>query len=364
MRAPAGRLAGLRRLCRRGKVDAMLLTSPHSVRYFSGFTGEDSYLLAGPRWVRLLTDSRFAQQARSECPGVKLVVRSAKMVQAIAAVAAEKKVRRLGVEGRHVSLALKAELDRALPRVRIKPFGGEFEALREVKDAAELAAIRRAVRLAEAAFQQLFRRGARWFVGRTEAQVAAELDYLMRRRGAERPAFPTIVAAGPHSAMPHYRPGHTRIRNGQPVLMDWGAVVAGYACDLTRVVFTGRIPPQIAGVYEVVLRAQAAGLRALRPAATCESADAAARKVIGEAGYGEAFGHGLGHGIGLEVHESPRLGRRARQRLRAGMVVTVEPGIYLPGLGGVRIEDDVLLVPGGCRRLSRLPREMPAMMLP
>ena len=185
----------------------------------------------------------------------------------------------------------------------------------------------------------------------------------MRSAGAERAAFETIVAAGPHSALPHYRPGPTRIRRGDAVLIDWGAVVAGYCSDLTRVVFTGRIPPQLACIYEIVLRAQSAGAAAVKPGCRCEAADASAREVIAAAGYGEAFAHGLGHGIGLEVHESPRLGTRSRQRLAAGMVVTVEPGIYLPGVGGVRIEDDVVVTATGQRRLSRLPRRIEAMVL-
>ncbi|MHC4717387.1 MAG: M24 family metallopeptidase, partial [Planctomycetota bacterium] len=176
-------------------------------------------------------------------------------------------------------------------------------------------------------------------------------------------SFETIVAAGAHAALPHYRPGRTRIRADQAVLIDWGAVVKGYCSDLTRVVFTGRIRGPIANVYEIVLRAQAAGIAAVSPRATCGSADAAARAVIDRAGYSKAFGHGLGHGVGLRVHEGPRLGRGVDRKLRPGMVVTVEPGIYLPGVGGVRIEDDVLVVPGGRRRLSSLARDIRAMML-
>jgi Xaa-Pro aminopeptidase len=347
------RVAALRRLCRARGVGAVLLTDRHSVRYFSGFTGEDSFLLVGRRWARLLTDGRFSEQARIECPHVRTITRSGRMIDAIAAALAGRKVRRVGIEGSHVSVSLKAGLDRALGKSRTKPFGGQIDALREVKDAVELKAIRKAVRVAEGAFRALTAGGRRKFVGRSEREVAGELEYLMRMRGADRAAFETIVAAGAHSALPHYRPGGTRIRRGDVVLIDWGAVVGGYCSDLTRVVFTGRIPPQIARVYEIVLRAQSAGLAAVRPGASCESADAAAREVIAGEGYGEALAHGLGHGIGLDVHEGPRLGSRARGPLRAGMVVTVEPGVYLPGVGGVRIEDDVRVGPEGGRRLGR-----------
>jgi len=269
-----------------------------------------------------------------------------------------RKVRRLGVEGDSMTLTFRSELAKALPKLRIKAFGGELAALREVKDAAELRAIRKAVRVAERAFRDLLVGGRRGLLGRTESQVAGELDYRMRLRGAERAAFDTVVAAGPHAAMPHYRPGSTPIRRGDLVLIDWGAVVAGYCSDLTRVVFTGRIPPQIARTYGLVLRAQSAAASAARPGAPCRSVDAAGRGVIERGGYGDAFVHGLGHGIGLQVHESPGLGRPGRQRLRAGMVVTIEPGIYIPGVGGVRIEDDVLITRAAPRRLSRLSRRL------
>lgn len=350
------RLAALRRLCRSRRVGAVLLTGRHSVRYFSGFTGEDSVLLVGRRWARLLTDGRFAEQARIECPRLATIVRRGPMPEAVAAALAGRGVRRLGIEGNHTSVALAADLDRALVKTRTRTFAGQIDALRQAKDPAELKAIRKAIRAAEGAFADLTAGGRKNFVGRTERDIAAELEYLMRRRGAERAAFETIVAAGAHAALPHYRPGPARVRPGDAVLIDWGAVVGGYCSDLTRVVFTGRIPSPIARVYEIVLRAQSAGAAAVGPGATCESADAAAREVIAAEGYGEAFAHGLGHGIGLEVHERPRLGTRAPELLRAGMVVTVEPGIYLPGVGGVRIEDDLLVTPGGRRRLSTLPR--------
>ena len=352
------RLSALRRVCRRAGVDAVLLTDPRHVRYISGFTGEDSFLLVEPRRVTLLTDGRFAEQARIECPAVRAVVRTGPMRDAVREALRERPVRRLGIEGRSMTVARRTELARALKGVRLKALGGEVEALREVKDAAELKAIRKAVRVAEGAFRDLLAGGRKAFVGRRESEVAADLEYRMRQRGAERASFETIVAAGTHAALPHYRPGRTRIRAGQPVLIDWGAVVAGYSSDLTRVVFTGSMPAPVARIYDIVLCAQRAGVKAVRAGVTGGSVDAAARRVIDRAGYGERFGHGLGHGVGLDVHEGPRLGSKARGRLRAGMVVTVEPGIYLPGIGGVRIEDDVLVTGRGRKVLSALPKDL------
>ena len=352
------RVSALRRVCRKGKVGAVLLTAREHVRYFSGFTGEDSALLVGPRWATLLTDPRFAEQAGAECPKVKIITRRVSMLKAMAAELKLRKVRRLGFEGNDVSFTLHANLAKGLKGVRLKAFSGEIPALREVKDDAELRAVRKAVRAAEGAMKDLTGRGRRAFVGRTEKQLAAELEYRMRLRGAERPAFETIVAVGPHAAMPHHRAGPTRIRRGDFVLIDWGAAVAGYCSDLTRVYFTGRIPAPIGRMYETVLRAQKAGVARVRAGVSCGSVDKAARDVIAAAGHGDDFGHSLGHGVGLEVHESPRVGQKVKQKLRAGMVVTVEPGIYLPGVGGVRIEDDVLVTRGGRRKLTHLPRDL------
>ncbi|MFW5839433.1 MAG: M24 family metallopeptidase, partial [Planctomycetota bacterium] len=176
-------------------------------------------------------------------------------------------------------------------------------------------------------------------------------------------AFETIVAAGAHGSLPHYRPGKTKIRPDQAVLIDWGAKVDGYCSDLTRVVFTGTIPPKIEEIYTVVLRAQKAAISAIKAQVSCKAVDAAARKIIEQAGYGEQFIHGLGHGIGLQIHEAPSVGRRSDKRLRQGMVVTVEPGIYLPGVGGVRIEDDVLVEANGQRKLTSLPKTLKTMVL-
>ena len=357
------RLSALRRLAGKRKLDAVLLTCGRHVRYFTGFTGEDSYLLVGRRWARLLTDSRFTEQARVECPRLEAIIRTGPMLDAMKPVLSEQKVRRLGFEANAVTVSLRDRLAGGLGKVRLVPLGGEVEAMRLFKDAGELKAIGKAIRAAEGAFASLLAGGRKALVGRSERQVAAELEYRMRLAGADGASFPTIVAAGAHAAMPHYRAGETVIRAGDAVLIDWGAVVAGYCSDLTRVVFTGKIPTQIGKIYEIVLRAQAAGISALKAGVAGAAADAAARRVIDRAGYGEAFGHGLGHGIGLEVHEGPRLGRRVKDKLSAGMVVTVEPGIYLPGVGGVRIEDDVLVAEGGRRRLTRLPRDLDAMRL-
>jgi len=345
------------------KVDAVLVSRAEDVGYLSGFTGHDSFLLIGGGWARLITDGRYGEQARQECPDVQVHVRRGGVAESAAEALKGKRVRRLGVQGEQVTVQFHKTLVSKLPTKRIKPLTGLLAPLRAVKDDGEVRAIRKAIRVAEKAFQEVRAMGAKAWVGRSERDLAAELDYRMRLAGAQGPSFETIVAVGANAARPHHQPGSARVRRGAWVLIDWGARVAGYCSDLTRVVFIGRIPPRMGEVYEVVRRAQAAGIAAARSGAGCKSVDTAARRVIEEAGYGEQFMHSLGHGLGRQVHEFPGLGRKAKKRLRAGMVVTIEPGIYLPGVGGVRIEDDILITRGGCRRLSALSRDAGAMML-
>lgn len=344
-------------------IDAMLVSDPTDVSYLTGFTGDDSMLVVADRWASLITDGRYRDRAEAECPDIEVRVRSVSMARAVGESLAGRRVRRLGVQAEHVTLAAADALAGSIGSRRLKPVPFVTSSLRAVKDDEELRLIRKAVGLAERAFRDLLRPGARALLGRSERQVAAELDYRMRRLGASGPAFETMVAAGPAAANPHYSPGDVKIRLGQAVLLDWGAVADGYCSDLTRVVFTGRIPPELAEPYQVVLRGQAAGLAAIRAGAACRTADAAGREVIRRAGYGDRFVHSLGHGLGRAVHEAPALAGANARRLRAGMVVTVEPGIYLPGVGGVRIEDDVLVTRDGARRLSTLPRTSAAMVL-
>jgi Xaa-Pro aminopeptidase len=252
---------------------------------------------------------------------------------------------------------------KALPRLKVLAVNDAVGPSRIIKDELEVGAICQAIKIAQDAFRALIARGRKGFVGRTERAVAAELDYLMRQAGADKSSFDTIVAAGPHGSLPHYRPGDTRIKAGDPVLIDWGAKLRGYCSDLTRVVFTGTIPPELAAAYEATLDAQAAGIKAVKAGISLKSPDSAARAALGRAGLAEKFVHGLGHGIGLEIHEAPGLAQTASGRLKAGMVVTVEPGVYLPGIGGIRIEDDILVTKQGSVRLSTLSSRLKDMLL-
>jgi Xaa-Pro aminopeptidase len=348
---------------REAGVGAMLVSREEDVGYLGGFTGEDSFLLLGRGWASLITDGRFDEQARMECPGLDIHVRTGPVSQACVKILRGRGVRRLGLQSEHATLLLRSVLQRAMPGKRIEGVPDVLGGIRSVKDAVEIRTIRHSIRIAEEAFRSLIAGGAKAFVGRPERRIAAELDYRMRLAGADGASFETIVAAGPHASLPHYRPGDTKVRRGDAVLIDWGAFAGGYASDLTRVVFTGKIPPKIAEVYAIVERAQQAGIRAVGPGVSGKKAHEAAQRVIDAAGYGERFIHSLGHGLGRMIHEMPALAKSAKSPLKAGMVVTVEPGIYLPGVGGVRIEDDVLVTTAGRQKLSSLPTQMQAMVL-
>jgi Xaa-Pro aminopeptidase len=263
---------------------------------------------------------------------------------------------RLGFDDAHLSVKQHAQLAEHIGGdVELVAAGGIVEALRAVKDAAEIDAIRAAARLADAAFEEVVGAG---IVGRTERAVALDLEIAMRRRGAEAPSFPPIVAAGPHGALPHAVPRNVPIPAGTLVVIDWGAQLDGYASDCTRTVATGELDPRAHAVYDLVLRAQEAALAAVRPGPTGQEVDAIARAIIDEAGHAEHFGHGLGHGVGLEVHEGPRLSKIGTDTLAAGNIVTVEPGVYVPGAVGVRIEDLVAITADGHEVLSGLPKTL------
>ncbi len=332
---------------------AAIITSPADVRYLCGFDGEDSVLIVGQGWAHLVTDGRFTEQAQNQCPDVEVHTRSGSMAAAIGKILSRRRVRRAIVQDEHVTLARKRLMDAGTKGIRLTGAKDIVAEQRAVKDTGEIRAIRRAVKVARGAFDDLLARGAGKLAGRRERDIAAELEYLMKLAGADGPAFETIVAAGAHASLPHWRPGATKVRGDSVVLVDWGARVGGYCSDLTRVVFTGRIPPKLARIYRVVHKAQEAAVKVIRPGVACKTVDAAARTVIEQSGFGENFTHGVGHGLGLEVHESPRLGLGLDRRLRKGMVVTIEPGIYIPRLGGVRIEDDVEVTARGARRLSK-----------
>jgi Xaa-Pro aminopeptidase len=338
--------------------DALLVTSPVNVRYLTGFTGEDSFLLVGHDVAVLVSDSRFETQIAEECPGLDAHIRprTKTIAEAVGEVVSRAKPRKLAFESTTTSYAQWQALTQTVKPLELVPQADLVETLRLIKDEDELAEIREAIRQAERGFQLL---KASLEPQMTEQEAANELERAMRHFGAKQAAFDSIVAVGPRAALPHARPTSARIGDAGFLLIDWGAKnSAGYHSDLTRMVVTGTISPKLEKLYRVVLEAQRRGIEAVRPGVTGDEVDSAAREVIRQAGFGKNFGHGLGHGIGLEIHEGPRVSQNAKVELEPGMIVTVEPGIYLPGWGGIRIEDDVLVTRGGHEVLSSLPRDL------
>jgi len=350
----------LRRLIKKEKAEALLVTNFVNVTYLTGFTGDDSYLLVTLDDAVLVSDMRYTTQLEEECPELKLNVRGPgdPMLPTVAKAIAKVGVERLAVEGGSMTLGmfekLKKELSDQGQATSLSSASGLVEQLRVVKDKTEIQATRLACDQARRAFE-VVRAGIT--PDMSEKQIAADLEYQARRFGAKGLSFTPIVAVGPRAALPHANPTDKLIRESDFVLIDWGANSGLYMSDLTRVLLTGKPPARLKKIYEIVLRAQLAAIDAIRPGVTCESVDAVARKIITKAGFGKQFGHGLGHGTGLEIHEAPRLGRDQKTKLKPGMIITVEPGIYLPGWGGVRIEDDILVTKSGHEVLTDVPKE-------
>ncbi|QEH38303.1 putative peptidase [Aquisphaera giovannonii] len=353
------RRESLRRKLAEGDLDALLVTSETNVSYLSGFTGDSSVMLLGRDGDGdvILSDGRFTTQIEQECPGLTAIIRPATqtMVQAVAEAAKARGIRRLGFESAALTVAEFDKLREALKEdAALRPTAELVEDLRQIKDESEVAAIREAIAFAEGAFTAV-RAGLK--PGMTEKQAADRIESEMRRLGATGASFPPIVAVGLRAALPHARPTEgAKIGDAPFVLIDWGATGRPYKSDLTRMVVTGKVTPEFETVYRTVLEAQERAIRSIRPGARAHDVDAEARSVIEDAGFGRFFDHGLGHGVGMEIHEAPRLRRQSETLLKPGMIFTVEPGIYLPEWGGVRIEDDVLVTPEGCEVLSHLPK--------
>ncbi|HZZ44128.1 MAG TPA: aminopeptidase P family protein [Tepidisphaeraceae bacterium] len=346
-------------------LDALLLTHPPDLAYLTNFTGDDSIGLITEKDFFLVTDFRYKEQAAQEAGWLKTNMRENKMSDALAQTLAEAKTKRIGFEANFATVgqmdalaeSIKASKD-LVKKPELVPLENVMTNIRKVKDDHEVDLIRKSVAIAEEAFEAI---RDEIKVGQTENYLAGLLGFELRSRGASGSSFPIIMAAGANSSLPHYRPGETLVQRDQPLLIDWGAMYKGYCSDLTRTLMIGRVPAKIKEIYKVVYDSQLAAIKFMRPGVTTQQADRVARDVIDRAGYKEFFGHGLGHGIGREIHELPSMRKNGgEEELRPGMIVTVEPGIYIPGVGGVRIEDDILITHSGCEVLSSLDKTFEA----
>lgn len=335
--------------------DLLLVTSLVNVRYLTGFTGSNAMVLVGPDTRAFVTDFRYVEQSAAEMVGEWERTISPDLIETLPDLLTEGPLR-LAFEDAHTSVRTHGRMRELIPsRVELVAGGDAVESLRVVKDADEIRRIGEAAKVADAALRQIMEQG---LVGRTELEVAVALERAMEDLGAKCRAFPSIVAAGAHGALPHAQPRDVEIGPNELVVIDWGAELDGYCSDCTRTLATGDLPDATLEAYDLVHQAQLAGLQAVTAGVGGRDADAAARDVISDAGHGEHFGHGLGHGVGLEVHEAPRLSQRSDSVLSSGNVVTVEPGVYLPGQFGVRIEDLVVVTETACQILTSVPKEL------
>jgi Xaa-Pro aminopeptidase len=335
-------------------VEALFVSSPENRRWLSGFAGSAGFLVITRDAAVLATDFRYVEQAGQQAPDYR-VVRISGASDWAPGLFQELGVSRVGFESADLTYASYQGFTEALAKapsdgVSFVPTTGVVEPLRMVKDAEEVALIERAVELADRAFEAV---APTIEVGETEVSVAWRLDRMMREEGAEAVSFETIVAAGPNAAKPHHRPSERPIQAGEPVVIDMGARYQGYCSDMTRTICLGEADETFRVVYDTVLGAQLTALATVNPGLTSGEVDAVAREIIEQAGYGDKFGHSLGHGIGLAVHEHPRVGPRGQDPMENGTVFTIEPGIYIPGWGGVRIEDTVIMEGGAVRTLNR-----------
>jgi Xaa-Pro aminopeptidase len=339
------------------KIDAVLVASLPSIQYLTGFDGSNALLLVEPGAMTLFTDPRYTIHAGRIFPGkVVTVKRPATLTSAALKLALKRKHKRLGFENQHLTYYDYQTMAEKLPLgVELVPVIPGIETQRMVKDAGELTRIRKAIDTNSAAFEAGIRKVR---AGITELDLAAEIDYQQRRRGASGPAFDTIVAFGERTALPHAHPGPVKLGNNEIILIDVGARQGSYTSDMTRMLAFGNAGLRLKQMYKAVEEAQLAAIDAVRPGVSARSVDRAARIILKAHGLDKEFVHSTGHGLGLEIHEAPSLNKKDKTRLKAGMVVTIEPGAYVEGVGGIRIEDTVLVTESGCEILTPTRKEL------
>ncbi|HEY2845659.1 MAG TPA: Xaa-Pro peptidase family protein [Bryobacteraceae bacterium] len=336
------------------KTDALLVSSAANLRYLTGYAGSNGLVLITPAETHFFTDPRYALEA-SQNITCKVHIAKTALVEALAAVVKRKKLKKIGFEPAWLNLEQHGRLKTALPSgVALHPVAGIVETLRMTKSPTEIEQIRKSVLLNSEAYARTLRRVR---LGMRERDVAAELDYQMRIFGAEKPAFDTIVASGERTALPHASPTGRRLEENDLLLIDMGACLDGYMSDMTRMAFMGFPNKRVRGLYAGVLEAQLAAIAVVRPGVTAARVDAAAREVLKRHALDHYFVHSTGHGLGIEIHENPRIGKKDQTRLAAGMAITIEPGAYIEGWGGVRIEDTVLVTANGCEVLTPTTKE-------
>lgn len=339
-------------------LDGILLICDTNIRYITGFTGSDSYVVISETSKGFITDSRYTEQAEAECEGFEIIrwrSPAPGLTETIQSTCDRYGIKRLGFEKNKVTFELYEKLSNDLKGIVLVPTGGLVEGIRYVKDEFEAECIRNAAKIADEAFSEILKYIK---VGATEKDIERELQYLIKKKGADDIGFPTIVASGKNSSLPHAIPSDKEIENGDFVTMDFGAMYKGYRSDMTRTIVVGEADDKQRLIYSIVKAAQEKGEKAIKAGVSGSVPDDHARGHIRDAGYGDYFGHGLGHGVGLDIHEEPFMSSSCEKILEEGNIITVEPGIYLPDWGGVRIEDTVLVKADGIEILTRSSKEL------
>ncbi|WP_166874393.1 M24 family metallopeptidase [Massilia mucilaginosa] len=350
------RIANAQALMRSHGMEALLVFSAENLRYLTGYTGEAAYGVLASHTLHLITDYRFVEQANADCLHCTVICRDREkttLAEVIGEVLGNAAVSRVAVESEHLSLDLFTKIQHHFQPITLVPINGIVEGLRACKDEWEVAQIRRAAQIADQALEALV---AQIRLGVSERDLAMELAYLMRAKGADDLAFPIIIGFGENSAKPHCVPGYRALKEGDFVLIDFGAMINGYRSDMTRTFVAGEPTEQQLSMMGTVLRAQEAAIASTRAGVSGQQIDREARRIIDRSPFAHYAGKGLGHGVGLKLHEHPFLGQRCEDTLHTGFVVTIEPGIYIPGVGGVRYEDDVLVGEAGASCLTHAPK--------
>ncbi|MGE5473587.1 MAG: M24 family metallopeptidase [Ignavibacteriales bacterium] len=349
------RIKKLRDSFNSNNIDALIVENHYNVYYLSGFTGTNGYLLIEKGRSFLITDSRYLEQAKIECKDYEVVNQGKDIYGTLFNILDETNIKNLGFEGNYITLKRFGEYEERLTGINLISVKGEIKKLRETKDLQEIQKIKTAANIADMAFNHILNYLK---PGITENEISLEIEYFMKKQGASEISFETIVASGVRSSMPHGVATSKIIEYGDTVTLDFGCIYDRYCSDMTRTVFIGQAQEKIKEIYKIVLEAQQSAIQMLEPGLVCKDADAEARSIISKSGYGPNFGHSLGHSLGLEVHEEPSLSYNSEKILKPGMVVTIEPGIYLEGIGGVRIEDLILITENGYENFVSASKEI------
>lgn len=336
-------------------IDGMLISSPYNRRYLSGFTGTNGYIIIGKESNTFVTDFRYDEQSKKQCLGFEVVIYAKDINETLLSILNKQEIKNLGFEDSHVTCKQYNKLKQTFNEIELIPTGDLIEKLRRNKDNQEIDKIRKAACITDEAFSHILNVIK---PGLTELEIALELEFFMRKKGASSISFETIVASGERSSMPHGVASDKVMKNGDVLTLDFGCIYEGYCSDMTRTIFVGNADKKMKKIYDIVLDAQVSALSAVKPGAICSDIDAIARGIIRDNGYVKNFGHGLGHSVGLEIHEAPRFSPTDKSALETGMVITVEPGIYVEGLGGVRIEDLIVITENGYENLTNSPKDI------